>query len=95
MLKKRKSQPEQEPMFVPLKAIREELDMTQAQFAVALGIDTSTVSRCERGLSEIALTLWQVKCLCRLTGKTLDQLPDYLGQENLSKPEKLASPAFA
>ncbi len=55
--------------------------MTQVQFAVALGIDTSTVSRCERGLSEIALTLWQVKCLCMLTGKTLDQLPDHLGRE--------------
>ena len=94
MLKKRKSQSEQELMSVPLKAIREELDMTQAQFAVALGIDTSTVSRCERGLSEIALTLWQVKCLCRLTGKTLDQLPDYLGHGSLSKSEKLTSPAF-
>jgi transcriptional regulator with XRE-family HTH domain len=69
------------PQKAALKAIREELDMTQAQFAVALGIDTSTVSRCERGLSEIALTLWQVKRLCKLTGKTLDQLPDYLGRE--------------
>ena len=82
-MKKQKKQSEE--VSVPLKAIREELDMTQAQFAVALGIDTSTVSRCERGLSEIALTLWQVKCLCRLTGKTLDQLPDYLGHETLSR----------
>lgn len=69
---------------MPLKAIREELDMTQAQFAVALGIDASTVSRCERGLSEIALTLSQVKRLCQLTGKTLDQLPDYLGSSPTS-----------
>lgn len=74
-------------MSVPLRAIRKELGMTQAQFAVALGIDTSTVSRCERGLSEIALTLWQVKRLCRLTQKSLDQLPDHLGPENLSKSE--------
>ncbi|MEG4807922.1 helix-turn-helix transcriptional regulator [Microcoleus sp. F8-D1] len=79
MIRKRKSQAKEEAMSVPLKAIREELDMTQAQFAVALGIDTSTVSRCERGLSEIALTVIQVKRLCKLTGKTLDQLPDYLG----------------
>ncbi|MEG3838913.1 helix-turn-helix transcriptional regulator [Microcoleus sp. herbarium14] len=85
-------------MSVPLKAIREELDMTQAQFAVALGIDTSTVSRCERGLSEIALTLLQVKRLCRLTGKTLDQLPDYLSQPSSSKlselPERLGCSVF-
>ena len=77
---------------MPLKAIREELDMTQAQFAIALGVDASTISRCERGLSEIVLTLWQVKRLCKLTGKTLDQLPDYLGQESSSKStEQLAS----
>lgn len=69
------------PQKTPLKAIREELGMTQAQFAVALDIDTSTVSRCERSLSEIALTLWQVKRLCKLTGRTLDQLPDRLVRE--------------
>ncbi len=78
---------------MPLRVIREELGMTQAQFAVALGIDTSTVSRCERGLSEIALTLWQVKRLCKLTGKTLDQLPDYLGPESLPKSQKFAPSA--
>lgn len=69
---------------MPLKAIREELDMTQVEFAVALGVDPSTVSRCERGLSEIALTLWQVKRLCKLTGKTLDELPDCLGKRELA-----------
>ena len=77
-------------MSVPLRAIREELDMTQAQFAYELGIHTSTVSRCERGLSEIALTLLQVKRLCQLTGKTLDQLPDRLGPSgslDMSKQE--------
>lgn len=80
---------------MPLRAIREELGMTQAQFAVALGIDTSTVSRCERGLSEIALTLLQVKRLCQLTQKSLDQLPDHLGPENLSKSERLNSLTLA
>jgi len=64
---------------VPLKAIREELDMTQVQFAIALGVDPSTISRCERGRSEIEFTLLQVKRLCKLTGKSLDELPDYLG----------------
>lgn len=81
MVKKRKSQPRfQQEVFVPLKAIREELDMTQVEFAVALGVDPSTVSRCERGLSEIALTILQVKKLCEMTGKSLDDLPNHLGK---------------
>lgn len=79
------------PQKTPLKAIREELGITQVQFAVALGIDTSTVSRCERGLSEIALTLWQVKYLCKLTGKTLDQLPDHLGREADTEEHRLVT----
>jgi transcriptional regulator with XRE-family HTH domain len=79
MVKKRKKQPLPEDA-VELRKIRELLDLSQAQFAVAIGIDTSTVSRCERGLSEITLTVLQMKRLCKLTGKTLDELPDYLGK---------------
>ena len=68
----------------PMKKIREELDMTQAQFAVALGIDTSTVSRAERGLSEPVFTIKQVKKLCKLTNKPIDEMPDYLGKDLLA-----------
>ena len=81
MVRKRKSQGNQEKeSFVPLKVIREELDMTQTQLAVAIGIDPSTVSRCERGLAEPALTILQLKRLCTLTKKSLESLPDYLGR---------------
>jgi len=66
---------------VPLKVLREELDMTQAEFAVTIGIDPSTVSRCERGIAEPTFTMLQIKKLCSLVGKSVDQLPDYLGRK--------------
>jgi transcriptional regulator with XRE-family HTH domain len=79
MVKRRKKQPLPENA-VELKKIRELLDLSQTQFAAAIGVDASTVSRCERGLSEISLTVLQMKRLCKLTGRTLDELPDYLGK---------------
>lgn len=63
-----------------MRQIREELGMTQAEFAVAIGIDPSTVSRCERGLREPLFTILQLKKLCELTGKHPSQFPDYFGQ---------------
>ncbi|MUL39483.1 helix-turn-helix domain-containing protein [Gloeocapsopsis dulcis] len=79
MVTRRKRQPHEEDV-VPLRAIREQLGLTQAQFAVAVGIDPSTVSRCERGIAEPNLTVLQTKRLCKLIGKSLDELPDYLGR---------------
>lgn len=80
MVNKRKRQPQPQEDIVPLRAIREQLGLTQAQFAVAIGIDPSTVSRCERGIAEPNLTVLQTKRLCNLIGKSLDDLPDYLGR---------------
>ncbi|HLP87478.1 MAG TPA: helix-turn-helix transcriptional regulator [Nostocaceae cyanobacterium] len=83
MIKRTKRQPQNsDEVVVPLKAIREQLGMTQAEFAVAIGIDPSTVSRCERGITEISLTILQMKRLCQLTQKNLDELPDYLGKHS-------------
>lgn len=83
MTKRIKRQPQNsDEVVVPLKAIRERLGMTQAEFAVAIGIDPSTVSRCERGITEISLTILQMKRLCQLTQKNLDELPDYLGKHS-------------
>jgi DNA-binding XRE family transcriptional regulator len=78
--KKRQLSGNQSEEIVPLRAIRDELGMTQAEFAVAIGLDPSTVSRCERGLSEPNFTILQLKRLCKLTGKTLEELPDRLGR---------------
>lgn len=81
MVRKRKKQPRQaEEDVVPLKAIREELNLTQVEFASAIGVDPSTISRCERGLAEPNLTVLQVKRLCKLSKKSLEKLPDYLGK---------------
>lgn len=86
--KKRQSSNQEET--VPLKVLREQLELSQSEFAVVLGVDPGTVSRCERGLTELTLTLFQVKLLCRLTGKTLEELPDYLGKpQQLSKIQQL------
>ncbi len=68
---------------MPLRQIRDNLNMTQAQFAIALGIDASTVSRAERGLSEPVFTIKQVKELCKLAKKKIDEMPDYLGKDYL------------
>lgn len=81
MVRKRKSQPHlPEENVVPLKALREELNMTQAEFAVTIGIDPSTVSRCERGIAEPTFTVLQMKKLCKLTGKDVLEFPDHLGK---------------
>ena len=81
MLEPEKRQPQSvDEGKVFLKTIREQLNMTQVQFAVALGVDPSTISRCERGLSEICLTILEVKRFCKLVNMNLEDLPDYLGK---------------
>jgi DNA-binding XRE family transcriptional regulator len=91
MTKKRKKQPLSQEVLetaVALKQIRETLGMTQFEFAVALGgIDPHTISRCERGLYEITMTILQWRnfmslweSYCQKTGKNPKELPDYLGK---------------
>ncbi len=67
-----------------MKDLRESLNMNQAQFAVALGVSTSKISSAERGLSEPVFTIKQVKKLCDLAGKQIEEMPDYLGKGHLS-----------
>jgi DNA-binding transcriptional regulator YiaG len=71
---------EGESSVVAIKAMRAELGLSQLAFAVAIGITPTTVSRWERGKSEPELTIVQTKRLCKLVGKSLDELPDFLGQ---------------
>ena len=65
----------------PMKAIREELGLSQVKFAAAIGIDPKTVSRAERGLTEPVFTIKQVKSLCKLMKTPIEELPDYLGKD--------------
>ena len=80
MVKKNKRQQEDEQP-VPLKALRSKTGLTQAKFAVLLGFDPSSISKCERGLTELTFTLKQIKELGRLLEiDSLSEFPDYLGK---------------
>ena len=63
-----------------MRELREELGMTQLEFANALGITTTTVSRAEQGHREPVFTVLQFKKLCEITGKSPSQLPNYFGK---------------
>ena len=63
---------------VPIKAIRLEMEMTQVEFAVAIGCSPTSVSFWERGLSEPQFTVRQFKRLLKASGKSVEELPDYL-----------------
>lgn len=69
--------------FSPMRQIREEIGMTQAELAVALGMSYSTVSKAERGLTEPVFTIAQIKKLCKLTKKPIEDFPDFLGKDFL------------
>lgn len=65
-----------------LKAVREELGMSQQEFATKIGVSTTSISRWERGASEMSLTLEQIRRLEDLLsqlGMTLRNLPDNVG----------------
>jgi DNA-binding XRE family transcriptional regulator len=86
MIKRRKKQPTPEDA-VELKKMRDALGMSQLEFAVAIGVDPMTVSRCERGLYEISFTVlqWQKflvlwKQYCQIQGHDPLDLPKYLGR---------------
>jgi transcriptional regulator with XRE-family HTH domain len=65
---------------IPLRRIREELGLTQEQFAVAIRASTYSVSRWERGRT-VNLTVAQVKAfqtLLKQIGLDFQDLPDDL-----------------
>lgn len=71
-----KDQPNQESKFV---ALRLEAGLTQKQIADELGVSEQTVRNWEQGKHLPRLTIPQVKKLCRLIGKSLDEIPDDFG----------------
>ncbi len=72
----------------PIKKIREELKMTQLEFANAIGVTPGSVSRWERGIHEPIFTMFQMKRLCRLTGRFPDDFPDILGKDCIEENEQ-------
>ncbi|HIK39117.1 helix-turn-helix transcriptional regulator [Thermoleptolyngbya sp. M55_K2018_002] len=77
----KKSGPPSPTEISPLKQLREELGMSQEDFARALGISGQTVSRWELRKNVPTFTVQQMKALERLLqtiGKTILDLPDQL-----------------
>jgi DNA-binding XRE family transcriptional regulator len=54
---------------------RRELELTQDDIAVTLGVSGQTVSNWERGRSTPTLTIDQVKILCQILRCHLDEIP--------------------
>lgn len=80
MVKKSKRQQEEEQP-VPLKVLREKAGLSQVKLAALLGVDPSTLSKCERGLTEPSFTLEQTKILATVFGfSKISDLPDHLGR---------------
>ena len=72
-----------------LKKLREEVGLTQAEFAKQIPDKTgaktltqATVSRWENGEVQPELTIPQIKALCRALGKSVEELPDDFGLPN-------------
>jgi transcriptional regulator with XRE-family HTH domain len=79
MGKRNKSSSSSEENESPLKKLREEAGLSQQELASGIGVGVTTVSRWERGVSEAMLTVPQMKALCKILGKSIEELPDEFG----------------
>ncbi len=59
-----------------LVSLRLEAGLTQKQLAQGLSVTEQTIRNWEQGKVEARFTLAQVKTLCLMLGKSLEQLPD-------------------
>jgi transcriptional regulator with XRE-family HTH domain len=84
MGKRNKSSSSSEENESPLKKLREEAGLSQQELASSIGVGVTTVSRWERGVSEAMLTVPQMKALCKLLGKSIEELPDEFGTKRRS-----------
>lgn len=67
-----------------LVSLRKELDLTQKQIADALEVTEQTVRNWEQGKSVPKLTISQMKVLCRLLQRPIEEIPDNFGPINQS-----------
>ncbi len=63
----------------PLKKLREEAGLSQEGLARIIGVASATISRWERGASPAMMTVPQMKALCKVFGKSIEELPDEFG----------------
>jgi DNA-binding XRE family transcriptional regulator len=62
-----------------LVKLREELELTQREIAEAIGVTEQTVRNWEQGKAIPRLTIPQMKTLCRLLKRSIDEVPDSFG----------------
>lgn len=62
-----------------MKKLREEAGLSQQALSHRIGVAVTTISRWERGESVAMLTVPQMKALCRVFGKSIEELPDEFG----------------
>lgn len=65
--------------------LRREKGITQKQIARALNVSEQTVRNWEHGVYEPRFTVAQMKLLCKLFGRSLDELPNQLSPSNAIK----------
>jgi len=82
MVSRKKQAIKKEGTKTNLKQLREALNMTQVEFATAIGITPSPVAKCEQGVSELYLDAGSIKRLHLLMldrlGYGVERLPDSL-----------------
>jgi transcriptional regulator with XRE-family HTH domain len=62
----------------PLKKLREEAGLSQQELATRIGVAVATISRWERGAPAM-LTVPQMKALCKVFDRSIEELPDEFG----------------
>ncbi len=85
MKKKRQTSSSEES---PLKMLRDQLDVSQEQFARLIGVSSKSVSNWERGVTPASLGIAQIKALDRLLrskGLSIQELPDSFGPPKQSE----------
>ena len=68
-----KDTPNMESKFVSLRL---EAGLTQKAIAEALGVTEQAVRNWERGKNEPRFTIQQMKLLCKMLGRSLDEMPE-------------------
>ncbi len=70
----------------PLRRLRRQVGLTQAELARRIGVSDRAVRGWEKGEYPPMLTIPQLRALCRELGVAFDELPDDLGPQR-SQPE--------
>lgn len=68
-----KDTPNMESKFVSLRL---KAGLTQKAIADALGVTEQAVRNWERGKNEPRFTIQQMKLLCKMLGRSLDEMPE-------------------